>query len=219
MMFFGNIFYKYILIVKTPYKFPRPLMKFMLIPVFILTIIGFACHTHRFDGELNQIDSLMVINDSMGSILADVDTVALLKARQTFTLNWKKINDILDSIEDAGQIRGNEYYTFITQYSNTDRSLKKHHRRFMRLSQLQAENGSQLKDLYASVKRNQIPEDSVPVYILNEASAVSALQQDVLKYMTGVRNEVQVLDSLHQYASEAIASYRKTLKKMANKSR
>jgi hypothetical protein len=174
----------------------------------MITFGSTSCGTRHHPDELNKIDSLIVINDKSGHMLAEVDTIQAIEARKIFAENWKKIREVVESIDDVESVRDNDYWAYITQYESYDRSLKKHFRKFNKMKSSQQENAKQLSDLFTAVKRDQIPEDSIPLYIRMETIAVLDLQMQVEQLIPQMQGTIRTLDSLHQYADEAYKKYR-----------
>lgn len=190
------------------------LTRLLLLQAMILaTAIFFSCNSSKYEDELNKIDSLIVINDNIGRMMAEGDTVLALEARAEFAKNWKLIQEVVESIEDVELIRENEYWPYITNYEAKDRALKKLIRKFNSMDNARRENVKQLSDLRNSVRSNQVPSDSIEIYINMEAIAVYNLEHDANMYVPEFIKTLHLLDSLHQYTSDAVNSYRMLLEK------
>lgn len=186
---------------------------FLLLTVILATAIFFSCNSSKYEDELNKIDSLIVINENIGMMMAEGDTALALEARAEFAKNWKIIQEVVESIEDVEMIRENEYWPYITNYEAKDRALKKLIRKYKSMDNARRENEIQLSDLHNSVRRNQIPADSIEMYINMESIAVYNLEHDVNMYLPEFINTLHLLDSLHQYTPDAVNSYRVLLDK------
>lgn len=177
-----------------------------LIAIFAAGVI-LSCSQNKFSDELNKIDNLIVINDSVGRMLESVDSVQVLNSRKIFEDNWKLIREVVESIDDVELLRENEYWTYITNYESHDRALKKLIRKYNRLVLVQRDNRQQLEDLHSSVKRNQIPADSIDLYITSENLAVANMEHEANLYIPDLKRTLHLLDSLHQHVPAAIQSY------------
>ncbi|MFO7723725.1 MAG: hypothetical protein R6V49_10945 [Bacteroidales bacterium] len=180
----------------------------IIVVAALITFGNTSCGARHHADELNKIDSLMVINDSAGILLAGVDTVRAAEARGVFAENWSQIREVVESITDIESVRAHESWPYITQYESFDRSLKKQIRKYNKMNAAQRENAKQLEDLYNSVKRNQIPEDSIKLYIDTEGLAVRELWMEADLLIPQIKRTIQTLDSLHQYSGEALEKYK-----------
>jgi hypothetical protein len=174
----------------------------------MMTFSHTSCSTHHHADELNKIDSLIVINDSVGFLLAGVDTVTALEARKIFSENWSKIKEVVEGISDVEAVRAHESWAIIMQYEANDRSLKKQIRKFNKMNEWQRDNSKQLSNLYQSVKRNKIPEDSLAFYINIEGMAVLDLRMQTEQLIPEMQRTISTLDSLHPISSEALEKYK-----------
>lgn len=180
-----------------------------LIPFLALvTLIVFTSCNRKNAATLNNIDSLIVVNDSCGQMMLTIDSIHILDSRKIFADNWKVINSLIDSIGNPDLIQNDTMWNYITMYENQDRSVKKLVRRYQRLMNVYHENKHQLTTLKESVRRNKIPEDSLQAYVSMEGLEVFHLQKETFLYMPDLRSGIAVLDSLHQYAKGAIVHYR-----------
>lgn len=183
--------------------------------VALLTgLIAASCTRTKSPESIRHIDSLMRVSDSTGMLLSQVDTNNVILSRKRFAEYWKQIRSSIDSTEHAEEIKGDEYWNFITLYEANDRSLKKLFRRYNKLMTQYQENRNQLLTLRASVNKNQIPEDSLVYYIFTEGVAVAETQHEADLFVPELLKTVHVLDSLHPLAPDAVAHYQKIRSKL-----
>jgi CMP-2-keto-3-deoxyoctulosonic acid synthetase len=172
-------------------------------------LVATSCTRTKSPESILHIDSLIVVCDSTGMLLNQVDTNKVILSRKRFAEYWSQIRSSIDSMEHAEEIKGDEFWNYITLYEANDRSLKKLIRRYNNLKSRYLENKNQLLTLRASVNKNQIPEDSLVYYIFTEGVAVAETQHEADLYVPELLKTVHVLDSLHPYAPEAVAHYQK----------
>lgn len=181
-----------------------------VLSLLILTqLFSYSCRNEQEKKALQKIDSLIVINDSVGVFLSQIDSSKVLASRELFADNWKIINDILDSIDDAEMIRNHEYWDYITTYEANNRALRKLLLKFNNLNYNHRTNSVQLATFRQSLRRSQIPTDSLDFYISLERAPVIDVERESYLYMPALISSFNALDSLHQYAPDAIREFRK----------
>ncbi len=168
-----------------------------------------SCTGIKHKEEIRTIDSLILVNERVAEMLQSIDTVMLHDARKTFARNWVTVKLLVDSLEGKTDLRDDEFWQYVVSYSATDRSLKKLHRRFNNMKSVHKDNEYQLQTLRKSVKKDQIPEDSMVMFIAEEAIAVYNTHHEAEMYLPDLKRTIHVLDSLHQFVPEAVDHLRK----------
>lgn len=167
-----------------------------------------ACQNNEFADEIKQIDSLLAIHQETNAILMQVDTVGAKSSREIFAGKWGDISEAIEEVESEEMVRDGGKWEFITLYSANDRSLRKLLTRHYRLLERHERNGDQLNALRQSIRRSHIPKDSVEHYVMSETMYISETHQEVVHFTPELIKIHRTLDSLHQYADEALQYYR-----------
>ncbi len=190
-------------------------MRILLITLVssIFLILTFSCHRKGSPEDLKNIDSLIAINDSIGVALAEVDSSAILRSRETFANHWKIISPMVDSLAVKNEVRTDSMWQYISLYEAKDRQVKKLMRRYRHMMDVYKINRHQLSTFHQSVANGQIPSDSVPIYTSREGLEVYALQQEVQLYLDDLISSAATLDSLHHFAPAAIDHYKNAFRK------
>ncbi len=189
----------------------------------LMCLLAFAALTSCFrkgsQEDIAKVDSLILINDSIGAALDQVDTTGILNSRDTFAANWSRIKPLVEAIPEKSEITGDSMWQYITLYEAKDRQVKKLIKRMRYMSSAWKTNQHQLSTLRESVYKGQIPADSVQIYIQREALEVMTLQEEVRLYLDDLISSSGVLDSLHRLAPAAIGHYQAENQKHQRKTR
>lgn len=193
-------------------------MRFILVCLLILPLLT-SCLRKGSQEDIAKVDSLIQINDSIGSTLALVDTAGILISRDTFAAHWSQIKPLVETISEKGDVMNDSMWQYITLYEAKDRQVKKLIRRFRYMNSAWKTNQHQLSTLRESVYKGQIPADSVQLYIQREGMEVLSLQEEARLYLDDLISSANVLDSLHRYAPDAIEHYQAAVQKHHRKNR
>jgi hypothetical protein len=179
--------------------------------VVLLTMAFSACQNPKHPDEIKQIDSLLVIHQQTALFLSQVDSVHAKASRDTFAARWSEIREGIEANPDVVEVKSDPWWDYATLYEANDRSVKKLLRRYQRLTEKHRMNQLQLNTFRTSVKKDQIPADSIPVYLISERDAVLGVHQETSVVVPELVRTLEVLDSLHAYAREAAVHYREIL--------
>lgn len=176
-----------------------------------LLMAVFACNNGRYSEEIKQIDSLLVIQQQTELIMKQIDTMHAQSSRDTFALYWTGIREAIEANPDLVEVRHDPWWDYAMLYEGNDRSLKKLLRRYLRLAEKHRMNQTQLSALRTSVKKNQIPADSIPIYLITEGVEIQGVHREATVIVPEMKRTLEVLDSLHAFAGKAAAHYRELL--------
>lgn len=193
-------------------------IRFVLVILVIIPLLT-SCFRKGSADDLAKVDSLIQINDSIGSALAMVDTTGILVSRDTFAANWGRIKPLVETISEKGEVKNDSMWQFITLYEAKDRQVKKLIKRMRYMNSAWKTNQHQLSTLRESVYKGQIPADSVVLYIQREGIEVMTLQEEARLYLDDLISSSGVLDSLHRIAPAAIGHYQAEVQKHLRKNR
>jgi hypothetical protein len=178
---------------------------------WILLCCLMACNSGGSKSELNKIDSLIVINDSIGVELDKVDTSHVKSSRAAFAENWKVIEPLIDSLSDPEKVRHDSMWSFIMAYENKDRIVKRLMKHYHQMITINSINRQQLSSLKVSIRNRTIPSDSVEEYISREGEEVMNLRNEMLLFSNDLQVSLLALDSLAQSAPQAVEYYKTLL--------
>ena len=170
-----------------------------------------SCQSSQHADEIRQIDSLLVVHQETASLLNQVDSLHAKASRDTFARNWSGIRAVIEANPDVIEVKNDPWWNYATLYEANDRGVKKLLRRYFRLLENHRLNEAQLTAFRSSVKNDQIPSDSIPLYLISEKEAVNRVQHETSLVVPELMRTLEVLDSLHAFAGEASAHYHEIL--------
>ncbi len=171
--------------------------------MFSFPVFFSSCRSANERYLLKQIDTLMDMHEETASLIKMVDTNAVNSSRQAYSDNWKKMMMVIEEIEDIKLVKESEYWNYITLYESKDRQLKKLLRRFNNMYERHKVNETQLKTFRNSVRRDQIPGDSVQYYLEVEGAAVNDLNREAKAWIPEIVVTKNALDSLSNIWGDA----------------
>lgn len=160
----------------------------LLIPIFLITLIFHNCGT-KYEAEIHEIDSLLVVMDSTRKTIKLVNG-EMIRERHMYCID--RMN-YLGSLTDT---LGRKDAFLLDHFGGVCKAYRKWNEKFKNLEKHVEVVPQQLQNLRKDLSKNLIDSAEAAAYLKNEKEAVGSLHQTVADMERGLRS---IEERYHEY--------------------
>mgnify|MGYP001571848723 FL=1 len=166
-------------------------MKPIIITAVAALCLLSACKSYKHQKELQTIDSLNIVIDSIERNLSQADTGRVKKIFAEYTQNLESIKENFDDQKDDST------WPALTAYGIINKPLKNFLKNFNGFCEEISYSRKQLDSLRTDIENGNIPEENISSYSKTEADAVNDLKTTVDLALRDVNDKMHLFDSLN----------------------